>query len=135
MLQHAVGHRVVVADNRIAQLQQQVCGRDPQRFLGVVDTLFQEIDAGCPGMILDELIEAGFEALGLGIAPEVRHVGERAFGLAQGKQPQLEKPVARGGGNPVGIAPSSVQHHAFVVALGQFDQLVLDLERAQLVVF
>ena len=42
MLQHAVGHRIVVADNRVAELQQQICGRDAQRFLGVVDALFQE---------------------------------------------------------------------------------------------
>ena len=43
-------------------------------------------------------------ALGLGVAPEVLHVGERALGFTQGEQSELEKPVTRGGGDPVGIA-------------------------------
>ena len=96
---------------------------------------FKKVDAGDPGVLLDKLVEAGLEAIGLGVATEMRHIGEGALGFTQGKQAQLEKSVARRGGDPVGVAPAGVQHHAFMVALGQFDQLVLDFERAQLVVF
>ena len=81
VLQHAVGHRVMVADDGIAELKQQVGGRDAQLLVGVVGTLFQKIDAGRSGVILDKLIETGFKAICLGVAPEVLHVAEGALGF------------------------------------------------------
>ena len=81
VLQHAVGHRVVVADDGVTELKQQIGGRNAQLLFGIVHGLLQKVHAGNPGALLDELVETGFEALGLGVAPEVFHVGKRALGF------------------------------------------------------
>ena len=86
--------------------------------------------AGRVGALGEELPQALRDAALFRQAAEVG--GERnAPRLGHGEFAQTEKRGARLERDPVRVAAPGVEHHAFAAVLGEFDELVLEFERAE----
>ncbi|MCY1365751.1 hypothetical protein D9M69_526130 [compost metagenome] len=128
--QHAVGHRVVAAQDGLAHLVDEVAGRQAQLVAHVGHGGLDEAHAGLALVRLGEELEARLDALALRKAAHVRHVDVRALGLGHGKEAELEEAMARGGGQKVRVAAAGVEHQAFTLSC-DLDQRILQFERAQ----
>jgi len=128
--QHAVGHRVIAAKNRLAHFIDEVARIEPHLVANIRHRRFDETHAGNAFMLFGEQLEARLDPLSFRKAADMLHVHVGAFGFGHGKQAELEKTMAWRGRQEVGVATSSVQHQ--LVALGcTLHQGVFQFERAQ----
>ena len=101
---------------------------------GEPDGLAEERRTGSILVRPQERLEPARDARLVGHSPDVGHVHD-PLALADGELAEEEESLARRGRDPVGIAAAGVQqgHGGLLGAfLGERDQLVLDLERAEL---
>jgi hypothetical protein len=93
----------------------------------------QELHARHIGIAARKTLEARLETfLARDAADLLGQVRERALRLLQREQAKLEEAVARLQRQEVRIAATGIEHDALRVALGELDQHILQLERAQL---
>jgi hypothetical protein len=131
--QHAVGHRVVVADDAVDQLVDELVRVEAEGRHGIGDRIAKEVRTG------RVRVRAEPRGQAVGDAGFGRHAAETALvhhALALGNRelPEQEEPLARRGRNPVRVAAPRVEECVGRLpggGLGQLDQLVLDLERAE----
>ena len=134
VMQHAVGHRIVVADDAVGELVHEGVAVEAELGDAVVDRLLQQLAA----VVLAVAVKPGVEALADAVLG--RHAAEilvfpHALRLGERELAEQEERRARRGGDPVRIAAAGVHHlvrarHLRALA-GDLDQLVLELERAQ----
>ncbi len=135
--QHAVRHRVVVADDRIDQLVHELVGVEAELLHRPRHHRLQERRA----RHVRVLAQPGFEPAGnarcLGHAAHARRQVEHALALGDRELAEQEERLARLGGDPVRVAATGVQvgERRFLRGLRRhLGEEVLDLERAQLLV-
>jgi len=134
--QHPVRHGVVVRNEGVHQLVYESVRVEAELFHGEGDHILEEIGSRRLGVLFQPGRQARRNAILGRHAAQVREVHD-PLGFGNGELAQGEKRLPGRGGHPVGVAPAGVQHgrgRLFGVFLGQGDELVLDLEGAQLVI-
>jgi hypothetical protein len=132
--QHPVGHRVVVADDGVHQLVDEGVRLEPEGLHGERHQRREEGRARHVGMRGQPRLQPGRDPLGLRHAAQPGRMLHHPLALGDGELPEQEEAVARRRGDPVGIPPAGVEERRLRDPrglLGQLDQLVLDLERAE----
>ena len=132
--QHAIGNRIIVADDRIDEFVDEGIGSKPN-FLTANCTIAERKPA--PGMsecLREPGLEPGRDAAGLRHAADPGRMLHHALALGHGKLAEQEKPLAGRGSDPVRIAAAGIQEGGLGrlgCCFGEVDQFVLDLEWAQ----
>ena len=135
--QHAVGHRVVVADDRVDELVDELVGIEAELLHRPRRHPLQEGRARHVLVLGEPGVEPPGNAFRLRHAADAGRQIEHALALGDGELPEQEEGLARFGGDPVRIAASRIQEGERRVLRGlhgDFGDEVLDLERAQLLV-
>src|ERR1043166_8061313 len=132
--EHAVRHRIIVADDRVDELVHEGvrlelelldCKRNHRR---------EKLGSRHVGVLLEPRFQPRRDAVRGRHAADAGWVLHHALAFRDGELAEQEKPFPRRGGDPVGIAAAGVEKGGLRRprrALGELDQLVLDLERAQ----
>ena len=132
--QHAVGHRIVVADDGIDELVHEGVGLEFECFRRVWHHRRQERGAGHVGVLRKPRLETGGDTGGLRHSADAGRMLHHALALGNGKLAEQKERFARSGGDPIGIAAARIQERrlrGFRGLLGEIDELILDLERAE----
>jgi hypothetical protein len=132
--EHPVRHRVVVADDRIDQLVDEGVSVEAERLDRERHHALQELGTGHVLVLLEPAGEAVGDPVLRGHAAHARRQVHHPSRLGHRELAQEEEALARGGGDPVRVAAPGVEEHVrgfLGLRLGELDQLVLDLERAQ----
>ncbi len=135
--QHAVRHRVVVADDRIDQLVHELVRVEAELLHRPRHHPLQEGRARHVLVLRQPGLEPAGNARRLGHAADARRQVEHALALGDGELPEQEERLARLGGDPVRVAAAGIQvgERRFLRGLRRhLGEEVLDLERAQLLV-
>ncbi len=107
--QHAVRHRVVVADDRIHQLVHELVGVEAELLHCPRHHRFQERRTRHVAVLLQPGFKPAGDARCLGHATHARGQVEHALALSDGELPEQEERLARLGSDPVGVAATRVQ--------------------------
>ena len=131
--EHPVGRGVLVADDRVGKFVNEGIRVEPQLLDAVIHGFAQELDARPVWIPPHPGIKARGNAVLLGHPGQVEQV-QRAFGFLDRELAEREEGFARGGGGPVGIAPSGVEEERRIARrgfLGGGDEKILQFERAE----
>ena len=132
--EHAVGHRIVVADDRIDQLVHEGVGLEPEQLHRERHHRRQELSARRLLVLGEVRRQPVGDALSRGHAAEAGRMLHHPLALGDRELAEQKEALARGGGDPIGVAAPGVEERRLRGAgrlLRELDQLVLDLERAQ----
>ena len=132
--EHAIRHRIVVAENRVDELVHEVVRREAERRDGPRNDAAEERGAGHLGVRLQPAREACRDAGSFRHSAEAARQLHRALALGDGELAEQEECRARFGCDPVGVAASGVQVRdlrGFGGFRRDFREVVLDLERAE----
>lgn len=137
MGQHAVGHRVVVAVDRIGELAHPGVGVETQDVHAIAHPAAQQCHRVGLRLTGQEPVEAGGDAVcSRHSGQSVEFVPVAAGFIAGEPADQIERLPADDGG-PVGVAAAGVDHGVrvlFHILIGEIDEFVLQFEGAQLFV-
>ena len=132
--QHAVGHRIVVADDRIDELVHECIRLEAECLHREGDHRGEEAGARHLRMFFEPGIEPDRDALRLRHAAEAGGMLHHALALGDRELTEQEKAFARRRGDPIRIAAAGIEECRLRRPrrlLGELDQLVLDFERTQ----
>src|SRR5690242_1373217 len=131
---HPVRDRVVVPDDGVYKLVNERVWFEPEFLHGECHHFLEEGGAGHIGMLGDPRPETRSDALGLRHSANAGRFIHDALALGNGELAKEEVTLTRGRGYPVWITATGVEECRLRGTrgfLGEFDQLVLDLERAE----
>ena len=107
--QHAVGHRVVVADDRIDELVDELVGIEAELLHRPRHHPLQEGRARHVLVLREPGVQPPGNAFRLRHAADARRQVEHALALGDGELPEQEERLARLGRDPVRVAAAGVQ--------------------------
>jgi len=131
--QHAVGDRVVVADDRVDEFVNEGVGLEAELLDGELRHFGKEAGARHVRMLRKPRGEPGGDAAGLRHAADAGWMLHHPLALGQRELSEEEEALTGGGGDPVGIAAASIEEGGLGRpggGFGEIDQFILDLERA-----
>ena len=107
--QHAIGHRIMVANDRIDELVDECIRVEPEGLDRELHHRGQEVRAGHVHVLREPCVEASCDAFGLRHPTDSGRFLHRPFAFGDGKLAEQEETFARRGGDPVRIAAASIQ--------------------------
>ena len=132
--QHAVGDRVVVADDRVHELVDEGVRLEPERLYRKRHHRREKGRTGHIGVLGEPRFETARDALRLRHSADTGGMLHHPLAFGDRELTEQEEAFARSGGDPVGVAAASIEKCRLCCSrslLGEFDQLVFNLERAQ----